>query len=96
VETVVDSASEFAETLGDSSATENAMADDDEVIVEDAADESSKAGESVPVPKMKTVVVDEWLHLNPQPPLWMRSVIQIFVEVMLTAEAFQRPEKCHR
>ena len=42
--------------------------DNDEVIVEDVAEESEK------LPKLKSVTIDEWRHLNSQPPLWMRYI----------------------
>ncbi|KAF4574637.1 heat shock protein 90 family protein [Pleurotus pulmonarius] len=44
--------------------------DEDEATVEEVAEE--KAEEKAP-PKMKSVVVDEWKHLNEQPPIWMRD-----------------------
>ncbi|PCH41165.1 heat shock protein Hsp90 [Wolfiporia cocos MD-104 SS10] len=42
--------------------------DEDEATVEDAEDET-KSQE----PKMKEVTVDEWIHMNSQPPIWMRD-----------------------
>jgi heat shock protein beta len=42
--------------------------DEDEVIVEEA-EESKEPEKEV---KMKSVTVDEWLHLNSNPPLWVR------------------------
>jgi heat shock protein beta len=71
-ETAVESSSESAEQEQNTSTAKNP--DDDEVIVEEVADGSSKTDETVVTPKMKKVVVDEWIHLNPQPPLWMRCV----------------------
>ncbi|KAJ6613464.1 heat shock protein Hsp90 [Mycena sp. CBHHK59/15] len=49
--------------------------DGDEAIVEDVSTEE-KEKEPVP-PKMKTVVVDEWVQLNALPPLWMRDAKNI-------------------
>ncbi|KAJ7228675.1 Hsp90 protein-domain-containing protein [Mycena pura] len=46
-------------------------ADSDEAIVEEDTPEVKEA-EVLP-PKMKTVVVDEWVQLNALPPLWMRD-----------------------
>lgn len=47
--------------------------DDDEAIVEDVSSEDKKT-EDVPPPKTKEVVVDEWVKLNAQAPIWTRSV----------------------
>ncbi|KAJ7129695.1 Hsp90 protein-domain-containing protein [Mycena epipterygia] len=46
--------------------------DSDEAIVEEEVVSEEKEAEPVP-PKMKTVVVDEWVQLNALPPLWMRD-----------------------
>ncbi|OCH90980.1 heat shock protein Hsp90 [Obba rivulosa] len=44
--------------------------DEDEVVVEDTTEiDENEAKE----PKMKDVVVDEWIHLNSQPPIWIRD-----------------------
>ncbi|KAF9259497.1 HSP90-domain-containing protein [Marasmius fiardii PR-910] len=43
--------------------------DEDEAVVEEEVEEE---GEEEPQ-KMKSVVVDEWLHLNSQPAIWMRD-----------------------
>ena len=51
---------------------ENGGVDDDEVTVEEIPDKADPAVD--PSPKMKSVVVEEWLRLNSQPPLWMRQV----------------------
>ena len=45
--------------------------DDDEVLIEDVPTEEEKPEESV-VPKTKKITVDEWVHANPQPPIWTR------------------------
>ena len=52
-----------------------AAVNDDEVVVEEVVDDPSKSDQTPSPPKMKTIIVDEWLHLNSQPPLWMRSVV---------------------
>jgi hypothetical protein len=55
--------------------TPDAAVNDDEVVVEEVVDDPSKSDKTASPPKMKTIIVDEWLHLNSQPPLWMRSVV---------------------
>ncbi|KAI5123403.1 hypothetical protein M0805_006109 [Coniferiporia weirii] len=47
-------------------------ADEDEAVIEDVPDFESgiKQGEKVAT---KKVVVDEWMHLNPLPPVWLRD-----------------------
>ena len=45
---------------------------DDEAIVEDAEDVKFQVEENEQPLKMKTVVTEEWLHLNAQPPIWTR------------------------
>jgi hypothetical protein len=48
--------------------------DEDQAIIEEVpSDEEKTPDEPVP-PKMKSVVVDEWVQLNAQPPLWTRFV----------------------
>lgn len=56
------------ESSDESTPVENPLedADEDEAIVEDVVDEVPEP------PKTKDVVVDEWIQLNPQPPIWMR------------------------
>ncbi|KAI0322433.1 heat shock protein Hsp90 [Amylostereum chailletii] len=50
-------------------AAEATETDDDEAIVEELGeDQEIKSG-----PKMKTVIVENWVHLNAQPPLWTRD-----------------------
>ncbi|THH19791.1 hypothetical protein EW146_g1461 [Bondarzewia mesenterica] len=44
--------------------------DDDEATIEEVDEEIKKK-----TPETKTIVVDEWVHLNAQPPLWMRQVL---------------------
>ncbi|KAI9001433.1 heat shock protein Hsp90 [Trametes punicea] len=50
---------------------ENAESDEDEAIVEDVSDE--KEAEEKREPKLKPITVEEWIHLNSQPPIWMRD-----------------------
>ncbi|KAG7096977.1 hypothetical protein E1B28_004373 [Marasmius oreades] len=45
--------------------------DEDEALVEEEDEE--KQEKEVQPPKMKPVVVDEWLHLNSRPAIWMRD-----------------------
>ncbi|KLO10241.1 heat shock protein Hsp90 [Schizopora paradoxa] len=45
--------------------------DEDEVVVEEVEESADEVKEKEV--KMKTVVVDEWKHLNPLPPIWMRD-----------------------
>lgn len=47
--------------------------DEDEAVIEDVNDDEPES-EEVEAPKMKDVVVDEWIHMNSQPPIWMRCV----------------------
>ena len=65
--TKIEEIAEDAETETSQSATADPT-DNDEAIVEDVAEESEKP------PKMKSVTIDEWRHLNSQPPLWMRYI----------------------
>lgn len=50
---------------------EETFDNDEDVIVEEVEEGSEKAEKKKEV-KMKTVTVDEWLHLNSNPPLWVR------------------------
>jgi heat shock protein 90kDa beta len=48
--------------------------DEDQAVIEEiSSDEEKTPAEPVP-PKMKSIVVDEWVQLNAQPPLWTRFV----------------------
>lgn len=76
-----DAAEEVASTtsIAEAEATETAAAeesdkDEDEAVVEDVPTDDEKKTEEVP-PKMKSIVVDEWVQLNAQPPLWTRYVL---------------------
>jgi heat shock protein beta len=48
--------------------------DDDEVLIEDVPTEEEAKPEVPVVPKTKKITVDEWVHANPQPPIWTRYV----------------------
>ncbi|GBE79623.1 Heat shock protein 90 homolog [Sparassis crispa] len=41
--------------------------DEDEAVVEDVSEAKEE------MPKTKSVTVDEWIHMNSQPPIWMRD-----------------------
>ncbi|KAL0579543.1 hypothetical protein V5O48_002472 [Marasmius crinis-equi] len=45
--------------------------DEDEAVVEEETEEKKEEVEEPP--KMKSVVVDEWIHLNSRPAIWMRD-----------------------
>lgn len=47
---------------------------EDEAIVEDVSEDEKKDEEPAPK-KMKSVLVEEWVQLNANPPLWARFVI---------------------
>ena len=64
---------EEAEALSDEEATlaeEAVEVDEDEAVIEDVAEESQS--EEIEAPKLKDVVVEEWVHMNSQPPIWQR------------------------
>ena len=46
--------------------------DDDEALIEDTPIEEEEKSDEPVVPKTKKVTVDEWVHANPQPPIWTR------------------------
>jgi heat shock protein beta len=69
---VVDAPSAKTQKISGDTETNAKPADDEEVIVEDVAEDSEKTS------KMKIVTVDEWRHLNSQPPLWMRCILSSF------------------
>lgn len=48
--------------------------DEDEAIIEDAEAISEDDDEEGTPLKMKTVVHEDWIHLNAQPPIWTRYV----------------------
>jgi heat shock protein beta len=49
--------------------------DEDQAIVEEVPSDEEKAPDEPVSPKMKSVVVDEWVQLNAQPPIWTRFVL---------------------
>ena len=55
---------------------DDASADEEEAVVEDVTD---KDEETTKEPKMKEVVVDDWVRLNSQPPIWMRLVVSTHI-----------------
>lgn len=44
--------------------------DEEEAVVEDVTEEAEE--QAPKEPKMKPVTVEEWIHMNSQPPIWMR------------------------
>lgn len=56
----------------ESPATTPEPEDDEEAIVEDVSDDEEEKSDKPK--KTKTVTVDEWIQMNPQPPIWMRFV----------------------
>ena len=46
--------------------------DEEGATVEDADDEDDEEDELKP-PTTRPVIVDEWVHLNSQPPIWQRD-----------------------
>ncbi|KAH8118404.1 heat shock protein Hsp90 [Phellopilus nigrolimitatus] len=59
-------------TKGDVSPSENKVsdADEDEAVIEEVADDEPEVEKEV---KTKKVTVDEWMHLNPMLPVWLRD-----------------------
>ncbi|KAL5527454.1 hypothetical protein ACEPAG_6245 [Sanghuangporus baumii] len=45
--------------------------DDDEAVIEDVSDEEKDSEEKEK--KTKKVLIDEWMHINPLPPVWLRD-----------------------
>lgn len=64
--------SESTETTQGSVPPKASETDEDQAIIEEVPNAEDKTPE--PTPKMKSVVVDEWVQLNAQPPLWTRFV----------------------
>ena len=44
--------------------------DEDEAVIEDASDDKSETEKKEK--KTKKVLIDEWMHLNPLPLVWLR------------------------
>lgn len=55
--------------------------DEDEALVEDVKETND---EKVKPPKTKSIVVNEWAHLNPAPPIWQRYIAFIKRDKNLT------------
>lgn len=70
-ETSTDSITESATESEAATETPSEVEDDEAAIVEDATEEP--AAEEEKEVKTKPVTVDEWVHLNSQPPIWMRD-----------------------
>lgn len=60
------------ETVPESEEDSTVELDEDEALVEDVPTDEEKKSEEPAVPKTKTITVDEWVHANPQPPIWTR------------------------
>ena len=60
------------ETVPESEEDSTVELDEDEALVEDVPTDEEKKPEVPAVPKTKTITVDEWVHANPQPPIWTR------------------------
>ena len=67
-----DELSKEPETVPEPEEDETIELDDDEVLIEDVPAEEGKKPEEPVVPKTKKITVDEWVHANPQPPIWTR------------------------
>lgn len=50
--------------------------EDEEAVVEDVEDKDDEEKEL----KTKSIVVDEWVHLNSQAPIWMRYVFNVHLQ----------------
>lgn len=66
-----DLAEESTSPAPESTEVKESEEDEDEAIVEEISEDEEKTPEEKEI-KMKSVVVDEWMHLNPMPPLWLR------------------------
>ncbi|KAI0796792.1 cation-transporting ATPase [Abortiporus biennis] len=73
-EEVASSDAESSTTSASTEETTSPVSDDDEeAIVEEVSDDAEPKKEEEKETKMKSVVVDEWVKMNPQAPLWMRD-----------------------
>ncbi|KZT12574.1 heat shock protein Hsp90 [Laetiporus sulphureus 93-53] len=61
---------EGSETNPAESESEKEDVDEDEAIVEDVTEKETEEDET---PKTKSVTKEEWIHMNSQPPIWMRA-----------------------
>ena len=60
-----------------SSKDKDGETDDDEALVEDVSDDDGKE------PETKKVTVEEWMHINPMPPVWMRCASTLCLRVSI-------------
>ncbi|TFY72957.1 hypothetical protein EVG20_g20 [Dentipellis fragilis] len=60
-----------AEVTKDTAESEDQDNDEDEAVIEEASEEADEKEKEKP--KTKTIYVDDWQHLNAQPPLWTRD-----------------------
>ena len=64
--------------------------DEDEAVVEEVTEEVEKKE-----PKTKAVLVDDWVQMNSQPPIWMRLVSRNARFRLGTECRLQRPQDYH-
>ena len=78
----VDDASETPKDVDEDDASETPKdVDEDEAIVEDVEDVKIKVEEENEKPmKMKTIVTEDWVHLNALPPIWTRCVKRVLTK----------------
>lgn len=79
-ENITDTASSVEGSPSSSAAPEAskvAEIDDDEAVVREVNGSADEKEDEVVPPRMKSVIVDEWIRLNPHPPLWMRCVFSL-------------------
>ncbi|KAH8830866.1 Hsp90 protein-domain-containing protein [Flagelloscypha sp. PMI_526] len=64
------------EAAAEETSSAETIPDEDEAIVEDVSDDEEKTKEedAPPLP-MKDVLVEDWVHLNSQAPLWQRQAV---------------------
>lgn len=67
--------SEATEPTEASVLPEKLETDEDQATIEEVPSDEEKTADEPVLPKMKSVVVDEWTQLNAQPPLWTRFVL---------------------
>ncbi|EGN93056.1 hypothetical protein SERLA73DRAFT_79097 [Serpula lacrymans var. lacrymans S7.3] len=97
-EEVPDDSEELLSEVEEPSTEADADLDDDEALVEE--EKVDPKDEEPSTPKMKTVTVQKWEHLNSQPPLWMRDAKTITDEeyellYQATFKDFQKPLAWH-
>lgn len=85
-EALEDSSTASAESTSTSVSVDDASetpkdVDEDEAIVEDVEDVKIKVEEENEKPmKMKTIVTEDWVHLNALPPIWTRCVKRVLTK----------------